>query len=410
MSQSDAASEADDEQPISGEIQYGIPPRRYGLIIVAMLACIAVAWTTKEVVGSHHAKMERVPTDAIAVFPDKMKASAGNEPAWNGAGQKVGLQIWRIINFKVVAVPKDDYGEFYDGDSYIVLNTYEKDGDLQFDIHNWFGKYTTQDEYGVAAVKAVQLDEKLNDRAFTHREVMNHESSLFKSYFDSMKIVKGGADSGYREKGQKDIETILWVATKDKMRRVVPTTSSLKSENVYAIRHGLRLYQWNGAKAPSTFKLVAFKFVQGLFDSDPRIKITVLEERETTANHPAILLLQKEENNAKSGPATLPSKSGADSGYREKLQKGIETILWVATKNGMRVVPTTSSLKSENVYAIRHGLQLYQWNGAKAPSTFKLVAAKFRKGLFDSDPRIKITVLEERETTANHPAMLLLQK
>ena len=29
------------------------------------------------------------------------KDSAATEPAWKGAGQKVGMQIWRIVKFKV---------------------------------------------------------------------------------------------------------------------------------------------------------------------------------------------------------------------------------------------------------------------------------------------------------------------
>lgn len=32
-----------------------------------------------------------------------------------------GLEIWRIENFKPVPVPKDSYGKFFVGDSYIVL-------------------------------------------------------------------------------------------------------------------------------------------------------------------------------------------------------------------------------------------------------------------------------------------------
>ena len=54
------------------------------------------------------------------------KESAETEPAWKGAGQAVGLQIWRIVKFKVTHWPKEDYGKFYDGDSYIILNTYKK--------------------------------------------------------------------------------------------------------------------------------------------------------------------------------------------------------------------------------------------------------------------------------------------
>jgi len=59
----------------------------------------------------------------------KVKAAAAEkEPAWDNAGKKVGLQIWRIEKFKVKAWPTEQYGSFYDGDSYICLNTYTKPG------------------------------------------------------------------------------------------------------------------------------------------------------------------------------------------------------------------------------------------------------------------------------------------
>jgi len=74
------------------------------------------------------------------------KASAETEEAWNGCGQKVGIQIWRINNFKVEHWRMDDYGKFLDGDSYIILNTYKNpDGDsLEYDLHFWIGKFSTQ--------------------------------------------------------------------------------------------------------------------------------------------------------------------------------------------------------------------------------------------------------------------------
>jgi gelsolin len=88
------------------------------------------------------------------------KSSAETEPAWNGAGQKVGIQIWRIVKFKVTHWAKNEYGKFYNGDSYILLNTYkEKDSEeLLYDLHFWIGADSTQDEYGTAAYKTVELD------------------------------------------------------------------------------------------------------------------------------------------------------------------------------------------------------------------------------------------------------------
>jgi len=109
------------------------------------------------------------------------QAAAGTEKAWEGAGKNLGIQIFRIEKFKVIPWPKERYGEFFDGDSYILLRTWkEKDAPkLKWDIHFWLGKYTTQDEAGTAAYKTVELDDLLGTEPVQHREVQGYESELF---------------------------------------------------------------------------------------------------------------------------------------------------------------------------------------------------------------------------------------
>ncbi|XP_020605066.1 gelsolin-like protein 1 [Orbicella faveolata] len=123
------------------------------------------------------------------------KSSAMTEKAWKGCGQKVGIKIWRIVNFKVVDWPVEDYGKFFEGDSYVILHTYKKDPsseELDYDVHFWIGKYSTQDEYGTAAYKTVELDTFLDDKPVQHREVMDYESERFRSYFKAISKMKGG--------------------------------------------------------------------------------------------------------------------------------------------------------------------------------------------------------------------------
>ena len=45
--------------------------------------------------------------------------------------------------------------------------------DLEYDLHFWIGKYSTQDEYGTAAYKTVELDTFHNDKPVQHREVIH---------------------------------------------------------------------------------------------------------------------------------------------------------------------------------------------------------------------------------------------
>ena len=79
---------------------------------------------------------------------------------WEGAGKEPGNLIWRVENkrdasgnpdFGIRVWPKDRYGEFYTGDSYIVLHTSKEEGSdaLQWDIYFWIGSQSSQDEYGV---------------------------------------------------------------------------------------------------------------------------------------------------------------------------------------------------------------------------------------------------------------------
>ncbi|KAK2150642.1 hypothetical protein LSH36_397g02032 [Paralvinella palmiformis] len=99
-----------------------------------------------------------------------------------------------VKKFEVTEWPTEDYGNFFSGDSYIILNTYKPNEDseeLAYDVHFWIGKYSTQDEYGTVAYKTVELDTYLDDRAVQHREVQGFESERFKSYFDSMTLTSG---------------------------------------------------------------------------------------------------------------------------------------------------------------------------------------------------------------------------
>ena len=86
----------------------------------------------------------------------------------DGVGSKPGVEIWRVENkrtendhpdFGIAAWPTKQYGQFHRGDSYIVLLTTKDDAaggeKLLHDIFFWIGSESSQDEYGVAAYKAV---------------------------------------------------------------------------------------------------------------------------------------------------------------------------------------------------------------------------------------------------------------
>ncbi|OIW21919.1 hypothetical protein TanjilG_14755 [Lupinus angustifolius] len=186
------------------------------------------------------------------------------DPAFQGVGQRPGTEIWRIEDFQPVPLPKSNYGKFYMGDSYIILQTTQaKGGTYFYDIHFWIGKDTSQDEAGTAAIKTIELDASLGGRAVQHREIQGHESDKFLSYFKPCIIpLEGGVASGFKKPEEEEFETRLYIC---KGKRVVPfARSSLNHDDVFILDTQDKIYQFNGANSNIQERAKALEVIQFL--------------------------------------------------------------------------------------------------------------------------------------------------
>ena len=225
----------------------------------------------------------------------KIKAAAADgEEQWNDVGQKVELRIWRIEQFKVKEWPRSKYGQFHEGDTYIVLNTYRPEGVLDgtlanpdalaWDVHFWIGEYSTQDEYGTAAYKTVELDHKLEDGAIQHRETMGHESELFRSYFPSgMRLLEGGTETGFTHVEEEVVPVRLFhmKGTRGKLllREVKRKRDNMNSGDVFILDTGETVFVWNGKEANVHEKRQASDFAQGIKSGrNGRAEVVTMDE------------------------------------------------------------------------------------------------------------------------------------
>jgi gelsolin len=182
------------------------------------------------------------------------RRAAETADEWKGVGEEEGVEIWRIENFSVVKWPKENYGQFYSGDSYIVLHSYkesEEKENLLYNVHFWLGADTTQDEAGTAAYKTVELDDFLGTLPVQYREVMNHETEEFLKLFEpGIRILDGGVDSGFNHVEPESYQPVLLhVKGKRKnvaVRQVPLELASLNDGDVFILDNGLELIQWNG--------------------------------------------------------------------------------------------------------------------------------------------------------------------
>lgn len=296
------------------------------------------------------------------------KDSAEQEPAWLKAGQKPGIQIWRIVNFKVTQWPEEDYGKFYDGDSYVILNTYKQDGSekLLYDVHFWIGKYSTQDEYVTAAYKTVELDTYLDDVPIQHREVQGYESKLFKSYFNTVTYLHGGADSGFRHVKPEEYKPRLFHFHGDKngveVKEVTRRMSSLDSTDVFILDMGSKIYLWLGKGCNKDEKIKGLQYVFSLRDErkGKRTETETLDEGHTSRRHAFYKVLEQE----------LEDEDDFDQSSDYESAKTEKELFRLSDSSGEMKMSLEKSghvehddFKSEDVFILDTQKELFVWIG-----------------------------------------------
>ncbi|CAF89482.1 unnamed protein product, partial [Tetraodon nigroviridis] len=195
-------------------------------------------------------------------------------PEFEHAGQRAGLQVWRVESLDLVPVPESLYGSFYSGDAYLVLHTAMNRGrGLQYDLHFWQGSDCSQDEKGAAAILAVQLDDHLQGAPLQYREVQGHESKQFTGYFKSgLKYMKGGVASGFQHVVTNNVEVTRLLQVKG--RHVVRATEvpvswdSFNQGDTFILDLGQEIFQWSGCHSNHFERLKATTVSKGIRDKE----------------------------------------------------------------------------------------------------------------------------------------------
>eukprot|EP00494_Astrolonche_serrata_P031813 UN32082 len=188
---------------------------------------------------------------------DKQRSIAEKQKEWKDVKklEAGGTLVWRIEKFRVKKWPEKEYGDFFNGDSYIILHCYtEGDSDTKlYNAHFWLGEDTSQDEAGAAAIKTVELDDLLGDLPVQYREVQGHESKQFNSLFQSINILKGGVDSGFRKVEPKTYKPRLIhiSGTSKKMKNIEVDlkADNLNDNDAFILDHGDKVFQFHPDRA-----------------------------------------------------------------------------------------------------------------------------------------------------------------
>ncbi|KAK1900960.1 Advillin [Dissostichus eleginoides] len=285
---------------------------------------------------------------------------------------------------ELVQIPEKSYGNFYEGDCYILLSTQKVGSSLAYDVHYWIGSQSSQDEQGAAAIYTVQLDEFLGSTPVQHREVQSHESDAFKGYFKQGVIYKkGGVASGMRhtETNSYDVKRLLHVKGRKRViaREVEMSWTSFNLGDVFLLDIGKTIVQWNGPKCNKQEKLKGMLLAKDIRDRERggRAEIRVIEGDAESNSPQNMEVLESVLGKRSSKPTDGPPDETADQEQKAKL-----TLYQVSDDDGkMKVTevacrPLVQDLLSHDDCFIldQGGTKIFVWKGKKANKAERQVA------------------------------------
>ncbi|KAM9284157.1 villin-1 isoform 1-T1 [Cariama cristata] len=286
-----------------------------------------------------------------------------------------GLQIWRIENMEMVPVPTKSYGNFYEGDCYILLSTRKTGSSFSYDIHYWLGKDSSQDEQGAAAIYTTQMDDHLGTVAVQHREVQGHESETFRAYFKQGLIYKkGGVASGMKdvETNTYNVQRLLHVKGKKNVvaQEVEMSWKSFNRGDVFLLDLGQLIVQWNGPESNRNERLKAMTLAKDIRDRERggRAKVGVVDGEDEGASPELMQVLKHVLGEKGDIKAATP-----DDKVDQKLKSSLK-LYHVSNARGNLVIQevairplTQDMLLHEDCYILdQGGLKIFVWKGKNA--------------------------------------------
>lgn len=201
-------------------------------------------------------------------FTSSTKKESDGPPLFEGAGEALGLLVWRIEKFHPAPVEKAMHGKFHSGDSYIILHTkVTKSGGFEFDLFFWLGSNTSVDEQGAAAILSRDLDDKLGGRPVQHRIVQGHEPALFSQAMGgTLEYLDGGVDGAFQSAKTGPPVRLLHVKGVQQCRvvQVELNVRSLNSGDVFILDTGATVYLWSGKESSTRERLKGAEVCRGM--------------------------------------------------------------------------------------------------------------------------------------------------
>uniref|UniRef100_UPI0037E949B7 scinderin like a n=1 Tax=Semicossyphus pulcher TaxID=241346 RepID=UPI0037E949B7 len=210
------------------------------------------------------AQVEQIPFDASTLHSNKMMAAQHGMDD-DGSGK---VKIWRVEGGEKVPVDICTYGQFFGGDCYLVLYTYNTGSRERRIIYTWQGQKCSKDELVASAYLTVNMDDTMGGAATQVRVTQGQEPAQLVSIFKDKPLVihLGGTSSEHGESTPASTRLFHIRQSCTRANRAVevqPTASSLNSNDVFVLKSPDSVFIWKG-KGATAEEITAAKYVADL--------------------------------------------------------------------------------------------------------------------------------------------------
>ncbi|KAM7379088.1 hypothetical protein PAMP_004662 [Pampus punctatissimus] len=316
------------------------------------------------------ANIKQVPFDASTLHSNQAMA-AQHGMVDDGKGK---VQIWRVENGDREPVDPSSYGQFYGGDCYLILYSYQQD--KQHIIYTWQGLKCTQDELAASAFLTVKLDDSMGGSPVQVRVTQGQEPPHLMSLFQGKPMIIHSGGTSRKGGQQEAASTRLFhirqsTSCATRAVEVTASASNLNTNDVFVLKTASAVFVWRGVGA-SDEEMEAAKHVVGSLGGSAS---NVSEGKE---------------------PDEFWSALGGKKDYQtsKSLQNMVKPprLFGCSNKTGTIVVEevpgdfSQSDLATDDVMLLDTWDQIFIWVGKDANEKEKTEAPKIAKDYVDTDP------------------------
>ncbi|XP_061538819.1 gelsolin-like [Phycodurus eques] len=222
-----------------------------------------------------------IPFDASSLHGNKVMA-AQHGMVDDGSGK---VQVWRVEGGGRVSVDASSHGQFFGGDCYLLLYSYNSGDGEKHIIYIWQGNKCTREELGASAILAIALDNSMGGVATQVRVSQGQEPPHLLSLFGGKPLVVHlGGTSRKGGNSEPAVTRLFHIRQSSTMAtravEVAADASSLNSNDIFVLKWPKGIFVWKGRGATPE-EMAAAKHVTGILGGGAPAEVAETKEPES---------------------------------------------------------------------------------------------------------------------------------